>query len=72
VAANLESVRLGAFKSYRGQELSLGPMTLLVGRNGSGKSNALDALSLLALLAEERDVNDLERGDFEVAGLRAG
>lgn len=72
VAANLESVRLGAFKSYRGQELSLGPMTLLVGRNGSGKSNALDALSLLALLAEERDVNDLERGDFEVAGLRGG
>ena len=59
VAAHLESVRLGAFKSYRDQELSLRPVTLLVGRNASGKSNALDALSLLSLLAEGRDVSDL-------------
>jgi predicted ATPase len=72
VPANLESVRLGAFKSYREQELVLRPMTLLVSRNGSGKSNALDALSLLSLLSQERDVNDLERGDSEVAGLRGG
>ena len=43
-----------------------------MGRNASGKSNALDALSLLALLADERDVNDLEQGDREVAGLRGG
>lgn len=72
VAAHLESVRLGAFKSYRDQELSLRPVTLLVGRNASGKSNALDALSLLSLLAEGRDVSDLERDDLEVAGLRGG
>lgn len=43
-----------------------------MGRNASGKSNVLDALSLLALLADERDVSDLERGDQEVAGLRGG
>ncbi len=48
------------------------PVTLLVGRNASGKSNALDALSLLSLLAEDRDVKDVERGDLEVAGLRGG
>ena len=68
----LSSVRLGAFKSYHAQELNLGPLTLIVGRNASGKSNALDALSLLALLADERDVSDLERGDQEVAGIRGG
>jgi predicted ATPase len=71
-APGLTRLRLGRFKSYRGQQLSLEPLTLLVGRNGSGKSNALDALSLLALLADERDVGDLERGDQEVAGLRGG
>lgn len=68
----LVCVRLDAFKSHRGQALRFEPLTLIVGRNASGKSNALDALSLLALLADERDVNDLERGDQEVAGLRGG
>lgn len=68
----LDSIRLSAFKSFRKQTLDIHPLTLIVGRNASGKSNALDALSLLALLADERDVNDLERGDQEVAGLRGG
>jgi predicted ATPase len=68
----LVKLRVSAFKSYRNQELIIEPLTLLVGRNGSGKSNALDALSLLALLADERDVSDVERGDQEVAGLRGG
>jgi AAA domain, putative AbiEii toxin, Type IV TA system/AAA domain len=71
-AARITQVRLTAFKSYRNQVLQLEPLTLLVGPNASGKSNGLDALALLALLAEERGVADLERGDEEVAGLRGG
>lgn len=71
-AARITQVRLTAFKSYRRQVLDLEPLTLLVGPNASGKSNGLDALALLALLAEERGVADLERGDEEVAGLRGG
>ncbi len=71
-AAALRSVRLTRFKSLRDQVLQLEPVTLLVGRNGSGKSNVIDALSLFALLADDRDVGDLERGDQEVAGLRGG
>ncbi len=71
-ALRLSAIRLEAFKSFEAQTLPLEPLTLLVGRNGSGKSNALDGLTLLALLAEDRDVNDLERGDQEVAGLRGG
>lgn len=70
--ASLTELRLARFKSYDGQRLAIRPLTLLMGRNGSGKSNVLDALSLLALLAEERDVSDLERGDKDVAGLRGG
>ena len=70
--AGLVSLRLERFKSHRDQVIKLEPVTLLIGRNGSGKSNVLDALSLLALLADDRDVSDLERGDQEVAGLRGG
>lgn len=68
----LTALRLTRFKSHRDQELQFEPVTLIVGRNGSGKSNVLDALALLSLLADERDVSDLERGDQEVAGLRGG
>ena len=68
----LTSLRLTRFKSHRDQIVKFEPVTLIIGRNGSGKSNVLDALSLLALLADDRDVNDLERGDQEVAGLRGG
>lgn len=68
----LSHLRLTAFKSFLGQSLELRPLTLLVGPNASGKSNVIDALSLLALLADERSLADLERGDETVAGLRGG
>lgn len=68
----LAEIRLGAFKSHRQQVVSLRPLTLLVGPNASGKSNVIDALSVLALLADERALADLERGDESVAGLRGG
>ena len=45
---------------------------MLIGRNASGKSNTLDALSLLALLSSDRTLTDLDRDDPEVAGLRGG
>ena len=69
-ASRITEVRLTSFKNYEDQVLHLTSLTLLVGPNGSGKSNALDAFALLALLADERDVADLERDDTNVAGLR--
>ena len=39
----VSSVRLTSFKSFTDQELPLDELTLLVGRNGSGKSNALSS-----------------------------
>ena len=40
----LRQVKIRNFKSIETCRIELGPLTLLVGRNGSGKSNFLDAL----------------------------
>ncbi len=47
----ITELRLAAFKSHRGTRLALGPLTLLAGGGGSGKSSALEALAVLARLA---------------------
>ncbi|GAB2601645.1 ATP-binding protein [Streptomyces capparidis] len=44
-------LRLAAFKSHRGVRLRLGPLTVLVGGSGVGKTNALEGLALLGALA---------------------
>ncbi|MGW6743947.1 AAA family ATPase [Streptomyces sp. NPDC055025] len=54
----LEEVRLTSFKSFTDQRLPLQALTLLIGRNGSGKSNALDALTVLSRLALGEPVRD--------------
>lgn len=71
-APHLVTLHLRSFKSFKRQELPLSPLTMLIGRNASGKSNTLDALSLLALLSSDRTLTDLDRDDPEVAGLRGG
>jgi predicted ATPase len=57
-AGRITSVRLTAFKSYQGAELPLAPLNVVIGRNGSGKSNALDALEVLSRLARGEEVRD--------------
>lgn len=46
----ISRVRVRNFKSLRSLDLVLSNLTVLIGRNGAGKSNILDALSLLANL----------------------
>ncbi|MEV4556870.1 AAA family ATPase [Kitasatospora sp. NPDC049285] len=55
----LEEVRLTSFKSFTDQRLPLQDLTVLIGRNGSGKSNALDALLVLSRLATGEPVRDV-------------
>lgn len=55
----IESFRIANFKSYREAKLPLAPLTLLIGANASGKSNAIEALRLLAWLAQGRRLSEI-------------
>jgi len=68
----IEEVRLTAFKSFRDAVLPLEDLTLIVGRNGSGKSNALDGLWALARLAQGEDIRDALDGGREGPAVRGG
>ncbi|WP_405586568.1 AAA family ATPase [Streptomyces sp. NBC_01190] len=57
-APGIEEVRLTAFKSFRDQVFPLAPLTTLIGRNSSGKSNALDGLEVLSRLARGEDITE--------------
>ena len=65
----LKSVHIENYLSLRDVELPLKPLTVLVGPNASGKSNALSALSLLntMMIAEKLPPVDIIR-DFLWAG----
>lgn len=71
-ASYLEELRLTAFKSFLDTTLPLDDLTLLVGRNGSGKSNALDGLWALSRLAQGEDVRDALEGGREGPAIRGG
>lgn len=71
----LESIWIENFKSYKiGQTLPLAPITLMIGANASGKSNAIEAFRFLSWFAGgeklstiKNRINDSEkifRGDF--------
>jgi hypothetical protein len=68
----IEELRLTAFKSFCGAALPLDDLTLIVGRNGSGKSNALDALWALGRLAEGKEIRDALDGGREGPSVRGG
>lgn len=44
----LKRIRLKGWKSIRDQSITLGPLTVLIGANGSGKSNLLSFVAMLA------------------------
>jgi energy-coupling factor transporter ATP-binding protein EcfA2 len=68
----IEEVRLTSFKSFKDAVLPLDELTLLVGRNGSGKSNALDGLWALARLSQGEDVRDALDGGRDGPSVRGG
>ncbi len=47
----LVEIRLTSFKSFQDEVLPIRPVTLLTGVNSAGKSNALDAIGVLARIA---------------------
>lgn len=70
--ADLVELRLVRFKSFQDGVLPLRELTLLVGRNGSGKSNALDGLWTLNRLATGEDVRDAIEGGGDGPSVRGG
>ncbi|WP_123672112.1 AAA family ATPase [Curtobacterium sp. PhB172] len=70
--ARITELLIGEFKSYRNASLPLGGTTLLIGRNSSGKSNALDGLEVLARLAEGDDLVDALDGRRREGGAVRG
>ncbi len=48
----ITQIELRNFKSYRSGTLPIGRLTVLIGANASGKSNVIEALRLLARIAE--------------------
>ena len=57
----LTSIEIGNFKSFKKATMPLAPLTLLIGPNASGKSNALEAIRLLSWLAEGSRLEDIEK-----------
>ena len=55
----IRSISLEHFKSYRDSTLPLAPLSLLIGANASGKSNAIEGIRFLSWLAEGRRLDDL-------------
>jgi len=68
----LREIRLPAFKSVRSATLPLRDLTVLVGRNGSGKSNVLDGLWVLSRLAGGGDIRDELDGGRDGPAIRGG
>ncbi len=63
--ARITRVRLENYKSIKFCDVKLEPITVLVGQNGSGKSNFLDALVFTRdLLLQNLDFAIQERGNF--------
>lgn len=69
----ISELRLTAFKSFRAVTLPLAPLAVLIGRNGGGKSNALDALEVLSRLAKGTEIREALDGVSRDAGpVRGG
>lgn len=68
----LKSVRFVNWKSFRDATLHLDPLTVLIGANASGKSNAVEGLELLARLARGADLETALSGNEQLPALRGG
>jgi predicted ATPase len=71
--AKLRDIRLRSFKSFRAETLPVDDVTVITGRNSSGKSNALDGIEVLARLAGGEELADALDGRRREGGpVRGG
>lgn len=68
----LKKLILENWKSFQSAELEIDALTVLIGTNASGKSNALDALEFLNRTAQGKDIQSALAGDPQTAAIRGG
>lgn len=56
----IQEIHIKDFKSYQSARLKLSPLTMLIGANASGKSNALEAIRFLNWLAQGQKLSALQ------------
>ena len=80
LASMIRRVKIRNYKSIKNCDVELGPFTILVGRNGSGKSNFLDAIRLVTEGLRDQGLQDSfrlspwssvadEEGSFDTATI---
>lgn len=57
----IKSISVSNFKSFKEATLKLTQLTMMIGPNASGKSNALEAFRLLSMLAKGQRLDDISR-----------
>ena len=60
MSAMLTEFTLANFKSYSTSRLPLGSLTVLIGANAAGKSNALEGLRFLSWLAQGQKLSSIQ------------
>lgn len=74
----IEKLRLFNFKNFRKAELSVGPFSVLVGTNASGKSNVRDAFRVLHAIGRGYRLGEVfgekrgDSGEQQWTGIRGG
>ncbi|MEM9836518.1 MAG: AAA family ATPase [Bacteroidota bacterium] len=68
----IKELHLENWKSFKKSRLYIDPLTILIGRNASGKSNVLDALSLLQSISSGNQITQSLNGTSESTGVRGG
>jgi predicted ATPase len=68
----IKSIHLQNWKSFRDATLYFDPLTVLIGTNASGKSNALDAIDLLARMGQGKDLATCLKSESNGDSFRGG
>lgn len=68
----IKSIHLQNWKSFRDATLYFDPLTILIGTNASGKSNALDAIDFLARMGQGKDLATCLRSESNGDSFRGG
>lgn len=75
----IQQLKLKNFKTFRDATVTFGPVSIVLGANGAGKSNLFDALRFLKAIGDGRSVRDAIEGHIspgvsttETTGIRGG